>query len=473
MISKTKNKDKDIVDTNNLILKVKNIATKLIVNNSKIQRTKLLKGGAQVNLKKERKDVILESLINSKELVSLLKITTINKLLTKRLEYSIVIDANSPQNIVDINNFIDVVERSFLEGGDNTVRPADRDVYDYDLFLDFVNYTKYGISKEMIVFNIFRLFYLLLNLPDDDEEDDEDDEEENGDMNGGGQLGGTPEEDLVKLKETKYPYKKIVIYPDDFSTKNQEEQKKSVQKMLKQIKINKKKMRDSYVNDKKLPAIPVKSGKAIKANAKANKADDNDEPDNPGENDVVTKEKLIAEYNNYILNIKDISYVIDGFTYEFNNIFNFTDTLGMFSLNMTYLENNNLYPKEAANISDLSTFADNINEIFKETFDEYKRLKDGNVVDKEEYETFVETYKLLFDNISQKFTAICTILEITRKDVHGGGAPTKYKSTGQVVYIVYKNKKYKRSIYTKEKGKTKYCKMNNKYILLSKCKVIV
>ena len=57
-------------------------------------------------------------------------------------------------------------------------------------------------------------------------------------------------------------------------------------------------------------------------------------------------------------------------------------------------------------------------------------------------------------------------------DVHGG-APTKYKSTGQVVYIVYKNKKYKRTIYTKEKGKTKYCKMNNEYILLSKCKIIV
>ena len=54
-----------------------------------------------------------------------------------------------------------------------------------------------------------------------------------------------------------------------------------------------------------------------------------------------------------------------------------------------------------------------------------------------------------------------------------GGAPTKYKSTGQVVYIVYKNKKYKRTIYTKEKGKTKYCKMNNEYILLSKCKIIV
>ena len=50
----------------------------------------------------------------------------------------------------------------------------------------------------------------------------------------------------------------------------------------------------------------------------------------------------------------------------------------------------------------------------------------------------------------------------------------KYKSTGQVVYILYKNKNYKRTIYVKDNDKknTRYCKINNKYILLSKLKVI-
>jgi hypothetical protein len=54
----------------------------------------------------------------------------------------------------------------------------------------------------------------------------------------------------------------------------------------------------------------------------------------------------------------------------------------------------------------------------------------------------------------------------------GGGNPTKYKSTGQVVNIMYKKRKYKRTIFVKEKRKTKYCKINNEYILLSKLNVL-
>ena len=56
--------------------------------------------------------------------------------------------------------------------------------------------------------------------------------------------------------------------------------------------------------------------------------------------------------------------------------------------------------------------------------------------------------------------------------ISGGRKPTKYKSTGNAVYIMYKKKKYKRTIYVKDKKKTKYCKINNEYILLSKLKVI-
>ena len=52
-------------------------------------------------------------------------------------------------------------------------------------------------------------------------------------------------------------------------------------------------------------------------------------------------------------------------------------------------------------------------------------------------------------------------------------ANAKYKSTGQVVYILYKKRKYKRIIYVKDKGITKYCKIDNEYVLLSKLKVIV
>jgi hypothetical protein len=60
------------------------------------------------------------------------------------------------------------------------------------------------------------------------------------------------------------------------------------------------------------------------------------------------------------------------------------------------------------------------------------------------------------------------------EDQFGGRKPAKYKSTGITVYIMYKKKKYKRIIYVKEKAKTKtkYCKINNEYISLSKLKVV-
>jgi hypothetical protein len=53
-----------------------------------------------------------------------------------------------------------------------------------------------------------------------------------------------------------------------------------------------------------------------------------------------------------------------------------------------------------------------------------------------------------------------------------GGTLVKYKSTGQAVYILYKKRKCKKTIYVKEKKNTKYCKINNEYILLSKLNII-
>jgi hypothetical protein len=54
----------------------------------------------------------------------------------------------------------------------------------------------------------------------------------------------------------------------------------------------------------------------------------------------------------------------------------------------------------------------------------------------------------------------------------GGKLPAKYKSLGIAVHILYKKRKYKRTIYVKDKKKTKYCKIDGEYILLSKMKVI-
>ena len=54
----------------------------------------------------------------------------------------------------------------------------------------------------------------------------------------------------------------------------------------------------------------------------------------------------------------------------------------------------------------------------------------------------------------------------------GGNPPPKYKSTGRIVCIMYKKRKYKRTVYVKDKRNTKYCKIDGEYILLSKMKVI-
>jgi hypothetical protein len=51
------------------------------------------------------------------------------------------------------------------------------------------------------------------------------------------------------------------------------------------------------------------------------------------------------------------------------------------------------------------------------------------------------------------------------------GIVVKYKSTGEHVHIVYNNKKLKRCVYAKAKGRGKYCKINKIYILLSKLKL--
>jgi hypothetical protein len=53
----------------------------------------------------------------------------------------------------------------------------------------------------------------------------------------------------------------------------------------------------------------------------------------------------------------------------------------------------------------------------------------------------------------------------------GSRSVVKYKSTGEHVHIVYNNKKLKRCVYRKMKGRGKYCKINKVYILLSKLKL--
>jgi hypothetical protein len=61
---------------------------------------------------------------------------------------------------------------------------------------------------------------------------------------------------------------------------------------------------------------------------------------------------------------------------------------------------------------------------------------------------------------------------LTRKNsgATGGSKKTTYRLNGEKVVLLHKNKKVQRSIYVKGNGKTKYCKIDHQYILLSKLK---
>ena len=112
----------------------------------------------------------------------------------------------------------------------------------------------------------------------------------------------------------------------------------------------------------------------------------------------------------------------------------------------------------------------NLNNKKKET-DNKKTLQTEatkeQVAAEEEFRELEETLKDAINEIQEKINE-------NKKDKKsgGGGKRIKYKSTGDEVVILYKNRECRKTIYVKEKTTTKYCKINNKYILLSKLNVI-
>ena len=84
--------------------------------------------------------------------------------------------------------------------------------------------------------------------------------------------------------------------------------------------------------------------------------------------------------------------------------------------------------------------------------------------------TKLENLFVRIEEYEKKIDAELTKLNINPRVK--GGKLAKYKSTGNKVYILYKKKKYIKTIYVKENTITKYCKINDKYYLLSKLKII-
>lgn len=86
----------------------------------------------------------------------------------------------------------------------------------------------------------------------------------------------------------------------------------------------------------------------------------------------------------------------------------------------------------------------------------------------------VEGYKNILEGLESEIEELQVgIEELKTIYIQGGGrVVVKYKSTGEHVNILYNKRKLKRCVYEKTKGRGKYCKINNKYILLSKLKII-
>ena len=93
---------------------------------------------------------------------------------------------------------------------------------------------------------------------------------------------------------------------------------------------------------------------------------------------------------------------------------------------------------------------------------------------KEEKDNAEEEFKALEETLNTEISGIqAEINNLKNNKVStGGGKRIKYKSTSDEVVILYKNRESKKTVYVKEKTATKYCKINNKYILLSKLNVI-
>ncbi len=94
-----------------------------------------------------------------------------------------------------------------------------------------------------------------------------------------------------------------------------------------------------------------------------------------------------------------------------------------------------------------------------------------NPVESTQLITRIDTYIAAVENFKDELQELYDKY-IKTVPAQGGNPPAKYKSTGIAVCILYKKRKYKRTVYVKEMKKTKYCKIDGEYILLSKMKVI-
>lgn len=212
------------------------------------------------------------------------------------------------------------------------------------------------------------------------------------------------------------------------------------------------------------------------------------------------KTKLIEMHAKYItplkekgINIKKLKYIMDlvenfkrgkSFDYEIT-VFDNDEFINpdIDDMHLLFTIVNILYliicsNKNDAEIEELNKKLDGVKFEYDDTSlqKDLQSINDTDVEEekKTERKGFFNGMRNMVPNVRKLFSKTPS-LPSTLDSLSGiatGGNLTKYKSTGNTVFIKYKNKKYKKTIYTKENKKTRYCKINNEYILLSKLDVM-
>ena len=468
---------------------------------SKSKRQKLLIGGVRVNIEASREDItnILSGKTDvNKEgkahLVHLLKLQTIKKINEIYKELLGKMSRTDPtqeqlNHETNIKKILDIIEAklnvSNLEelSADTNHVPSLDNTYEYEIFENnFDIYKTYSLEKDIIALNIFKMFKLLLDVENSDEF--------NPDIFNGGKINGGALDDVLNGKTNP---EKLIIMTD------------RVDKYTKLI-------TDVRANFVALNIMEPKIKKGDSLGTVTTNAGAIDDLLKDNFNSIITEEsertkfnKLLNDIRNggkfYSIDVKESSkkssflsnklvaykWPPDG-TESPTPLYIYSIAYDLQSNKYeltTVLKENSEGKKTSSDYSDITKNIKIIEKKLNELISKYQGITDGRaVIDNTfnnlyiEITTLIQDIKEKYAYLSQKHpqykpeAVLSTGPQVVADELKGGGNPVKYKSTGQVVHIMFQNKKYKRVIYVKDKRNTKYCKMNNEYILLSKLKVI-
>jgi hypothetical protein len=449
---------------------------------------------------KIRDDTSKEGKINEEDAA---EINKIEKILN---EVGIALKLSTTEDFENFKIRQTELTRIYKESSDSTklienmgsVLNLENNIYEYQLFTgDIESYKLCNIEKELTTLNIFRLFYDLTKMNEDPT---------NVFSSSGGAFN-----DLYLVENVENGLKEAK--DGDFATIRL----KVYESLLSEVKTTIKEIREQFVS---VDLVQKQDRTGItRANARSvsdpgiNEASDEDlvgggfeslnEAERKNFNDILKKVKEGGTINDINYNedktkedepfkwgVSDGNYTKQFKLYEFNNyvaVLNSGLQLTLPLTNKTFSKTS--YGKLVDAIDVLNKNIEKLkNEYIKVSRDSTKinKLNQSIIVNittiKESYVAFVGRTKYndyrpdalesarVVSGVS--YDAERMLQERTSALSVVGGNPVKYKSTGQVVHIIFQNKKYKRVIYVKDKRNTKYCKMNNEYILLSKLKVI-